>query len=67
MGMGCAQRLGGRTAMVLVLEQLIGKPKAEQWVDKVVSMVSKSFHSQQARTCHQHISGRWQEFPAVAS
>ena len=55
MGMGCAQRLGGRTAMVLVLEQLIGKPKAEQWVDKVVSMVSKSFHSQQARTCHQHI------------
>ena len=29
--------------MVLVFEQLIDRPKAKQWVDKVVSMVSKSF------------------------
>ena len=29
--------------MVLVFEQLIDRPKAEQWVDRVVSMASKSF------------------------
>ena len=29
--------------MVLVFEHLIDRPKAEQWVDKVVSMASKSF------------------------
>ena len=29
--------------MVLVFEQLIDIPKAEQWVDKVVSMAPKSF------------------------
>ena len=42
MGTGCAQRLDGRTAMVLVFEQLINRLKAEQWVDKVVSMASRS-------------------------
>ena len=36
--------------MVLVFEQLIDRPKAEQWVDRVVSMASKSFqeHSKSA-------------------
>ena len=29
--------------MVLVCEQLIDRPNAEQWVDKVVSMASTSF------------------------
>ena len=28
--------------MVLVFEQLTDRPKAEQWVDKMVSMASKS-------------------------
>ena len=41
MGLGCAQMLSGRTALVLVFEQLIDRPKAEQWVDKVVSMASR--------------------------
>ena len=40
---GGAQLLAGGTAMVLVFEQLINRPKAEQWVDKVVSWASKSF------------------------
>ena len=43
MGTGGAQRLAGRTAMVLAFEQLIDRPKAEQWVNKVMSMASKSF------------------------
>ena len=43
MGTDCAQRPAGRTAMVLVFQQLIDRPKAEQWADKVVSMASKSF------------------------
>ena len=29
--------------MVLVFEQLIDRSKAEQWVDKVISMASRSF------------------------
>ena len=36
--------------MVLVFEQLIDRPKAEQWVDKVVSMASKSFQESASKT-----------------
>ena len=35
--------------MVLVFEQLIDRPKAEQWVDEVVSMASKSFQEMRSK------------------
>ena len=43
-GAGGGQRLDGRTAMVLVFEQLMDKPKLRQWVERLVSMASRSFY-----------------------